>query len=545
MSAAALLLVTALVAWPAFVRPQAAPPAVATTFAPPWDAAERTTPNFWGPPLQAAQQESYLDSVGGTRLVQYFDKARMEQAANNTVTNGLLTVELISGRRQFGDTTFTQFPPSNQIVVGDPTGTWPPYSALNSGVFPAIAPQQNTPVGTVYQPDGTFTTNSALAADPGAAFGSYERDPGGRYAHNVPLAFSAYLAKLPVAWQTAMGFPLTEAFWVNVPVNARFVWVLVQPFERRVLSYTPTNPQGFQVEMGNIGQHSFQWRYVTDPGGPEGPPTPTAVACVTAAPTLPPTATRTGATTTRTTATTTSTPTFSAVPTCVPPPPPPVCAIGTATPTTAPTATIPGTPFATAIFPPTATACVTATPDTTATALAKPGIEIQNMRASVTATTFTVSFTTNADAISYIRYGTTGYGSYTNAADIAATPTRSHSGTITGLQPGQLYYFAIRVESSSLGTTLREDYFYTDYAPYATDTPVPPTATASATLIIPSRTPSQPTAAATATGPVPTRGCPPPASVASATLTAVAGQSPATQTAFAATATAAAICQKK
>ena len=39
--------------------------------------------------------------------------------------------------------------------------------------------------------------------------------------------------------------------------------VLLQCFERRCLTSTPSNPAGFQVEMGNGGQHSYQWRYGT------------------------------------------------------------------------------------------------------------------------------------------------------------------------------------------------------------------------------------------------------------------------------------------
>jgi hypothetical protein len=41
--------------------------------------------------------------------------------------------------------------------------------------------------------------------------------------------------------------------------------VLVQLFERRVLTYTPTNPAGFKVEMGNVGQHYYRWRYLSTP----------------------------------------------------------------------------------------------------------------------------------------------------------------------------------------------------------------------------------------------------------------------------------------
>ena len=37
--------------------------------------------------------------------------------------------------------------------------------------------------------------------------------------------------------------------------------VLIQAFERRVLTYTPANPRAFQVEMGNVGRHYYDWRY--------------------------------------------------------------------------------------------------------------------------------------------------------------------------------------------------------------------------------------------------------------------------------------------
>ena len=44
-------------------------------------------------------------------------------------------------------------------------------------------------------------------------------------------------------------------------VGGKLQPVMVQLFERRVLTYTASNPTGFQVEMGNIGQHYYQWRY--------------------------------------------------------------------------------------------------------------------------------------------------------------------------------------------------------------------------------------------------------------------------------------------
>ena len=47
--------------------------------------------------------------------------------------------------------------------------------------------------------------------------------------------------------------------------------MLLQAYERRVLTYVPTNPEGFQVEMGNIGQHYYDWRYSAGLARPQPP----------------------------------------------------------------------------------------------------------------------------------------------------------------------------------------------------------------------------------------------------------------------------------
>jgi hypothetical protein len=37
--------------------------------------------------------------------------------------------------------------------------------------------------------------------------------------------------------------------------------ILVQVFERRVLTFNPANALPLQVEMGNVGRQYYQWRY--------------------------------------------------------------------------------------------------------------------------------------------------------------------------------------------------------------------------------------------------------------------------------------------
>jgi hypothetical protein len=59
----------------------------------------------------------------------------------------------------------------------------------------------------------------------------------------------------------ATGLPITEAYWAAVKVEHKYKEVLVQCFERRCLTYTPDNPEGWRVEAGNVGQHYYGWRY--------------------------------------------------------------------------------------------------------------------------------------------------------------------------------------------------------------------------------------------------------------------------------------------
>ena len=72
--------------------------------------------------------------------------------------------------------------------------------------------------------------------------------------HNVPKAFADYRAKAGLA---TIGFAISEPFFATVKVAGAQKQVMVQVFERRVLTYTATNPAAFQVEMGNIGRHYY------------------------------------------------------------------------------------------------------------------------------------------------------------------------------------------------------------------------------------------------------------------------------------------------
>jgi hypothetical protein len=100
--------------------------------------------------------------------------------------------------------------------------------------------------------------------------------------HNIPDVFWRFLiANGPVVengtvvnrqindpYFYATGLPISDAYWSSVVINGQPRTVLVQAYERRVLTYVPDNPEGFKVEMGNVGLHYYDWRY-KDVGKPD------------------------------------------------------------------------------------------------------------------------------------------------------------------------------------------------------------------------------------------------------------------------------------
>ena len=257
-----------------------------TAFDTNWQGGEVIVPNFWGPLANAreGQRETYAEAPGGMRLVQYFDKARMELRADNTVTNGLLATELITGRLQLGDNTFETRPPAAVPMAGDADNPGPTYAhvqALAAQLLVPVSPSVNEPTIAALTPTGTAIRFQGGANFPLATVGVYDQTTG----HNIPAAFAMFRAR---AGLLSIGLAISEPFWSNVRVGGVSKDVLIQAFERRVLTYTPSNAANFQVEFGNIGQQYYQWRYgsgsMTAPSAPPAPSSTVAAPPATAIP---------------------------------------------------------------------------------------------------------------------------------------------------------------------------------------------------------------------------------------------------------------------
>jgi hypothetical protein len=250
----------------------------------------------WGPNSFFAGSEPFKQGVNGRRQVQYFDKARMEvddelkaKDDPNYVTNGLLVRELVAGEVAIGKAQgdVETRSPSTEAVAGDPAKdnqNAPTYASFRDiASLKADRPAENR--------IGERVTKRILKSGEVRELSSEQQalselvkltifEP--NLKHNIPDKFYEFLIQTGAIyesgrinptgsvfqpWEFVMGLPITEPLWTTTKVGGVERWVLVQLFERRVLTYTPTNLPGFQVEMGNVGQHYYRWRYEGGSGG--------------------------------------------------------------------------------------------------------------------------------------------------------------------------------------------------------------------------------------------------------------------------------------
>jgi hypothetical protein len=231
---------------------------------------------MWGPGGYASLPEPYDRSADGSRMVQYFDKGRMEmnaagdRSAQSLVTSGLLVRELIEGRIQVGVNAYAEAAPAQVVIAGDADDPRAPtYASLHAHV---AAPERNLSgeeARATLARDGSVGVYTG-AARPEMVLVAFVPETG----HNLPSVFVDYLAAQGLVYENGayrqsrlidqslvLGYPISEPFWVRVRVGGAPRDVLIQAFERRILTYSPDNAPRWQVEMGNVGRHYYQWRY--------------------------------------------------------------------------------------------------------------------------------------------------------------------------------------------------------------------------------------------------------------------------------------------
>jgi DMSO/TMAO reductase YedYZ molybdopterin-dependent catalytic subunit len=247
---------------------------------------------YWGPAPLQSHIEPYAEGPGGKRTVQYFDKSRMEinnPSGNRNdpffVTNGLLTTELMLGRIQVGNNSYVERYRAHIPLASDSDDAQAPTYASFARLMATRAENRTGQrVVNYLERDGSTRTETPAGSGP-EIIALYEPATG----HNIPTVFKQFLdlqgpvwvggklqtARLSDPWFYTTGYPITEAYWAKVKIaGKRDTDVLIQAYQRRVLTYVPSLPAEFQVQMGNIGLHYYDWRY-RDAGRPPGSVTPT------------------------------------------------------------------------------------------------------------------------------------------------------------------------------------------------------------------------------------------------------------------------------
>ena len=193
-----------------------------------------------GYPIRKAEQSGAIAS-------QVFEKARLEDHRRAGVRGawafmyGRLTAELIER--------------GSMAAVNGSDLT---YVDLGRLADPAarVAPPEGYAGGPVGYGDGVFIPiDPQLGALPG---------------HVVPMAFWEYMNRadlFPGGWLHDLGLPLTGAFQTEVVKQGQRRAIVMQAFERTVLTYDPLNTAEWQVERGNLGTD-----YLLATGALQAPP---------------------------------------------------------------------------------------------------------------------------------------------------------------------------------------------------------------------------------------------------------------------------------
>lgn len=201
----------------------------------------------------AISLESVLGRIDGTYAVQYFEKGRMEDRSFETsdpnwqIMYGLLVDQLVgrAGENPPG----SPYASASNLPVGGDVSSMTYYDLVRlRDPAQRVAPPPGYPgFGTMTLANGT--TFIPFTADLSAAPGHYVLGGFWQYMNRADL--------FPGGWLHDIGLPITEPQEVHVtkylpegPVQRQ---IIIQAFQRTVLTYDPANPPAWQIERANVG----------------------------------------------------------------------------------------------------------------------------------------------------------------------------------------------------------------------------------------------------------------------------------------------------
>lgn len=224
---------------------------------------------LWGGGPLVSLVEPFTGAPGNRRLVQYFERGRMEIADSSastttgSISQGLLVREMATGYVQLGYDEFVQGEPAPIALFGSAADTGD--AALTYADFKdAVAIEAGDRTGELLDdwisPGGEISEETPPVD---ILAGSYEPVTG----YTVPDVTASWLKTNPFGIEPgdALGLPISEPYWV-LSGKGDAGTSLIQLFERRVVVYTPDLPLAERFSLTSAGRHYYRWRYGNDPG---------------------------------------------------------------------------------------------------------------------------------------------------------------------------------------------------------------------------------------------------------------------------------------
>jgi hypothetical protein len=221
---------------------------------------------LWGGGPLVSLVEPFTGAPGNRRLVQYFERGRMEIADDGTASNmnaisqGLLVREMATGNVQVGYDDFVQDNPASIALFGSADGADLTYADFAEAVTHQPGDRTGELLDEWIAPGGAISSETPPAE---IRAGGFEPVTG----HNVPDVTASWIRTDPfgIDASTALGLPISEPYWTQTGKGSAGI-SLVQLFERRAVVYTPDLPMGERFSLTSAGRHYYRWRYGNDPG---------------------------------------------------------------------------------------------------------------------------------------------------------------------------------------------------------------------------------------------------------------------------------------
>ncbi len=220
--------------------------------------------DLWGSDPLVWRVEPYTGAPNDRRVVQYFERGRMElETGSSQVTIGKLVAELTNGEIDLGDgVSMKRQPPDLPVDSGTPDDRVPTYLTLARLVGEPATDRSGAADQITDWIDRSGLIDGSTTPEV-VRYGEFVQETG-RNLPDVTVELFARPEFQGGRWIELLGYPLSDPFWTYYRRGDEMAPSLIQVFERRILVYTPGLESSRPFAISSSGKHYLSWRYGTE-----------------------------------------------------------------------------------------------------------------------------------------------------------------------------------------------------------------------------------------------------------------------------------------